>query len=854
MRLQNLSVIAIIVSALVVSGCFSAVSADEPTKDTSPKAPAPLPSLANTHVSIPWSELRELLDQRGGGRQSKPPVPLVFSPVTAEAIVDEGRATTTFSGTVESLGDGWTLVPLGPEDAGVVSAEADGQPAPLVMHDKQVCTLLAEQRKTKLSWVVESKVAEAATGNSLSLPLPGAPIVAVTARFAEPGLGVSSIAAVASRVDTDGKATVFTGRYRGGQTVSIQFREPQAAARPPRIYADVSAVALVDEGLVRIHHHLALDVLHSPAEDLRLGVDPDSTVLSVSGDAVGRWSEQGEGDDREVLVDLVKPVLGKQSIVAVTELDSPAGEGDIALTAMELLDARRQQGFLAVATTGAMEVEPTETELPRVSVSQLPSSVRELAGRSPVLAYRYTKPPAGVTLHLTRPVAQPATQFVTTDTLVSVRPDGLCCRAQISYEILHAGVDTLRIGLPGDAELINISAPHLRTKSIVNERKQRILVLDLSDLVRNDYSLVLEYRQRIKPDATSANVGLLTHPDAQLDRGSIGIEVRGSLEVSPTVENLERIDVKELPGQLWRRAASPVLVGYRYGAPEADLSLKITRHQDLDVLVAVSDICEASSVVTPDGKCVTKMMYIVRNNMKPFLTLKLPEGAQMWSALVDDRPVTPAVNAKGEVLIALRKSEEINEDDEESYQAVREKRRSTRPGELERLEDRVERLEELEEMDDAPRDLKPYDVEVVFVTPSIELGERGEFDARLPEVDIPVGHLAWAVFLPSHLRVVDAEGNLKEVSSFQLPFRHFGEDKMFQQARAAEATQQVARAREALQEMAKAVDELAVSAKAEGVLPVRVEIPISGTIHRFEKFLVVDEQPKMNLLYRRKVD
>ena len=34
----------------------------------------------------------------------------------------------------------------------------------------------------------------------------------------------------------------------------------------------------------------------------------------------------------------------------------------------------------------------------------------------------------------------------------------------------------------------------------------------------------------------------------------------------------------------------------------------------------------------------------------------------------------------------------------------------------------------------------------------------------------------------------------------------------------------------------------------------RIEIPIVGEIHRFEKFLTVDEAPQVNLVYSRKVE
>ena len=112
--------------------------------------------------------------------------------------------------------------------------------------------------------------------------------------------------------------------------------------------------------------------------------------------------------------------------------------------------------------------------------------------------------------------------------------------------------------------------------------------------------------------------------------------MRGGYEVVPAVTGAERVDVKELPQVLWGLARSPLLFGYRYDSGAMPkVSLSLTRHRDLDVLVAMSDVCEVSTTYTPDGKSVTKMMFVVRNNLKPFMTLKMPDGrrsgARSWT-------------------------------------------------------------------------------------------------------------------------------------------------------------------------------------------------------------------------------
>jgi hypothetical protein len=316
---------------------------------------------------------------------------------------------------------------------------------------------------------------------------------------------------------------------------------------------------------------------------------------------------------------------------------------------------------------------------------------------------------------------------------------------------------------------------------------------------------------------------------------------------------------------LWDAAKSPILFGFTYDSTNPTLALSLAKHEELSVLVAMSDACEATTTITPGGKSVTKMMFIVRNNLKQYMTMKMPEGAQVWSTFVNDRPVAPLRNRKGEVLIPLVKSEAVDPEDADdvdergepkSYAAKRDKRRAENPNApmvQKVMRDRMKRMRAAE-VADGPADLKPYDVEIVFVTPPVKLAEKGTIRAALPEVDVPCGQVAWAVFLPKGYQLLDAEGNVKEVASFSLPFRHFADAEYARQHEVRQQQQQ------AMQELAKASDaiknaqeQLAASAKVAGVLPVRIEIPIAGEIYRFEKFLAVEEGAAVTMTYRKKV-
>lgn len=444
------------------------------------------------------------------------------------------------------------------------------------------------------------------------------------------------------------------------------------------------------------------------------------------------------------------------------------------------------------------------------------------------------------------PGAQVAAEVTpTTLTRVAIGRGVVRYLAMVSYEIRHSEVETFRIALPAGVDFTSASGRQVRdTQVTAGAEGARVLTVTLAEPVRDAYLLEVLYEQRFEEGQAAPAVALLSHPDARADAGMIGLEVRGGgYELTPTAAGVQRVDVRELPEGLWSSARSPLLFGYRYQASAgAKITLGLTRHAEVDVLVAMCDVAEAATTITPDGKVVTKVMYVTRNNLKQFMALKLPENAQLWSAFVDDRPVTPMRTAAGVTLIPLRKSESVEPGDRQSYRAQRETRRAQADG---------DRLERLKRMDDEPADLKPYDVEVVYVQPGGPLAERGQAVLALPQSDVPVGKMAWAVFTPAGLRVVDAQGNVNEVAGFSLGFRHFAEAAWLKQSvRMAELSEKQQQMAQAMQE--QLADKIGQASRAEGVLPVRVEIPIGGEIARFEKLLCVDEAPSVKITYARK--
>ncbi|HUS38504.1 MAG TPA: hypothetical protein VMX74_03600, partial [Pirellulales bacterium] len=751
-------------TVIILWGAGAAIAQDaEPAAQN----PAALPDLPGTSVSIPWSELKTLVKGAQPPVVKKPPVDMVFAPATYTVKIHDGVADIEATTGVDVLVDDWVLIPLG-SGTGLTGATIDGKATSIVKEGGQVFAVTQGKGNRSVKLAAQVKVHSEGGRQWSEVSLLPSPIVSLAAEIPGGGLAIEVSGATSTKVEVKNEVSRVAARLTGGTTARLTWKKTLPVG-DARTYAETSQQVHIGDGLARVRARTQLEIVHGAQDKIQLAIHPQAVVLSAAGKQISGWETKVANDTQIVTLTAAMPLAGKHQVEIVYEFELDDQGDSLPLSGVSVLGAKRDRGVVAVASSGAYDIQPTGANVQRISTSQLPSDLRS---NETVLAYRYARTPVKISLALKRPQAQAAEIRVSTATLVSVSDGRLRSRAHVTYNVRHAPVDSFRVALPDGVTVQSTLGKAIRATSVVAEAEKRFLVVDLKDIVQGEYALEITYESRFKPDDKTPQVAVLGHPDAVEDHGFLGVEVRASYDVAATINGGERVDVTELPQRLWNSARSPVLLGYRYVRQPVTLALSLKRHEDLDVLVAMSDVCEVATTVTPDGKGVTKLMYVVRNNQKPFMTLRLPKEAQVWSTFVNDRPVTPARNAAGHVLIPLQKSEEVDDENEDGYRARRDKRRNERIEQGQRPSRRKTLRERGEE---PPSDLKPYDVEIVFVQPKLELKEGGELRLALPQSDIPTGHLAWAVFVPKSIRIVDSSGTLKEVGAFTLPFRHFGD-------------------------------------------------------------------------------
>ncbi len=381
---------------------------------------------------------------------------------------------------------------------------------------------------------------------------------------------------------------------------------------------------------------------------------------------------------------------------------------------------------------------------------------------------------------------QPPRIYAEIHSLVGVGDGLMTAHVTVQDTILFSGIDSVKLEIPSDMTVLGVAGPGLRDWSVDGDG---VLTALLNYAATGSYSLVVDL-ERVLPDGgDTVEVPLVRQLGVERSKGYVGVQSLGNLELTPgLVVDAAPVDVRTLPATLVGVTETPILLGYKYLGAAATIPLAVQEHEEVDVLVTLLDTAEATTAFTRDGRRLTSVRYQVRNNRRQYLRLALPEGAELWSAAVAGRAVTPARSGDGRLLVPLVRSQGVG-------------------GELAAFEARV--------------------VYVEAGTPPVN--GRGRFEGALPTADAPTTWVGWTILVPPDARVPKRghEGSLRRVDWLTRPpvaaQVHGYEEMNAPVQQSADAT-------------------LATGALGEGAAPVEVTLPLDGAPITFEKLLALDER------------
>jgi hypothetical protein len=309
-------------------------------------------------------------------------------------------------------------------------------------------------------------------------------------------------------------------------------------------------------------------------------------------------------------------------------------------------------------------------------------------------------------------------------TLLSVSEAEMRVAVLADITIVQGEPTQFQVELPAGYEVTGVTGATLDS----TETQAGVLTLKVNAPSRRSHQFLISMERSIS--GAKADAPFLSFKGAQRETGEVLVEGAGTMEITATEGGgLKRMDVKEANPYLRSLAHFPAQAAFRYhkqASETPNLALEWVRFPDGSVLAAVAESAVVTTMVTSEGKSLTEVRLVLKNQAQPFLKVSLPAGATILTADVGGERVKPVQGPDGNRVPLLR------------------------PG-------------------FHPPD--SYTVSFVFMHSGAPFAKKGGADLSLPSMDIPISLLSWEVFLPEQYKVKDFGGDVIAANRVPQPFR-----------------------------------------------------------------------------------
>ncbi len=515
--------------------------------------------------------------------------------------------------------------------------------------------------------------------------------------------------------------------------VSFSWSEavPEEVRTVVRSHATAYHTVHAAEGVLYVRARIVYEVTRGETNVIELELPPGVQInrIEAPSGAVADWRIARPKTDgpRVVSVFLDRQLEGRLLFDVLYDVSLGRDEEPIRIPLIRALQADRQRGMIALLANSDLTLNPIEeVEATKVGENQLPAFVREATKMTVAHTYKYTDALPRLVVTASEPERVQGKFDAQVDTLVSLGDVTLTATASVGINVKFGTIMALQLELPPGVNLLNLTAPSLRTHKVNPGADGQLVDVEFTQEMEGQFRLELTYERILVDGEETVEVPTLSVREAEVEQGRIAVEALSAVEVrTAAAEQLSALEITELPRQLVLRTTNPILLAYKYIHAETPyrLALEVKRHDVVGVQEAAIDRADYSTLFTTDGLMVTTARFHVRNSRKQFLRVRLPEGAEVWSAFVDGKPEKPALardengEDAGSVLIKIINSTE------------------------------------------------GFPVQLIYAVSGRGLGRLGRIEGTLPRPDILVTSSRWDVYLPHDLRYAEPSTDMDLIES-----------------------------------------------------------------------------------------
>ncbi|EKD83444.1 MAG: hypothetical protein ACD_39C00674G0001, partial [uncultured bacterium] len=204
-----------------------------------------------------------------------------------------------------------------------------------------------------------------------------------------------------------------------------------------------------------------------------------------------------------------------------------------------------------------------------------------------------------------------------------------------------SGISSLSFVLPKHVRIQKIDNRLIDDWNIDENSQPRTMQIVFKSQIRGKTQLTIEYEEDIQNlKDENYEVGEIYIPDAERSSGIIGVGCLQTLEIlaNKTPEGFEPINAADFLNEWKLDRPEKTPYAFRFVRHPNNLTLTISRPEDISQQTATIDRAEAMTLLNEDGYMITRVVYEVRNNSQQFLKVRLPKlenyETELWSTQV----------------------------------------------------------------------------------------------------------------------------------------------------------------------------------------------------------------------------
>jgi hypothetical protein len=446
---------------------------------------------------------------------------------------------------------------------------------------------------------------------------------------------------------------------------------------------------------------------------LKLGLPEGFRLESVSGTNILQTAERtGAAGLRFLEITLKERTTGSYSLRLELSQTLKQLPPTLTVAGVHPLELQKLEGLILVSVEPGVAVKPSAFEgLTEIPAASLGTNDGSAAVGS--LAFKFmatepqAEPPWKLAVQTESVESWVRAEFVTTLTLSDTMING---RARARFDIQNAPIKELHLNIPAAFKNVEISAPNIRRRDHAGEN----WTVEFQSKIRGPHMLTIAWEQPRPAKTNYLELVGVSAGAVERETGVLAIVARAPLQVTEkNAADLKPIDLRDLPDWAGQPDEGTVLA-YRYLRPGYKLGVEARRFAEAEVLQALVESLNLSTVLADDGQMMTEMSLSVRNRGRQHLEITLPDGATVWSAFVAGQPVRPSLNGT-KLLLPLEHS--VGDD-------------------------------------------SAIPIDLVYVDTRVFPQKRGAVELISPKLDAPLKSARWELFLPPDYSYSDFGGTM----------------------------------------------------------------------------------------------